>query len=441
MNAIRTIVQNDLKIYLSQVGNLVGLIIMPIAFTLVLGWAFSSGGSSGSERIRIDVLDEDQSVASDLLLKELRSANDTLILCPMDNDADDFCRLGTELASEGQESEGLEDEAPQKGGGLSIALGKERAEDEVTDAFLIIPAGYGASLEDFESVELQFYAAGNPALPSSFQQTLGTVLQKLNGASTTAAVTDALLDNLSDQTGLDSLIDPLQDELVNAVYENASVQMNARESAVRYETTTGVEAEEPDQGFGQSVPGMGTMYVMFTVLAATSVLLRERRQWTLQRLASLPISRSQILGGKIITYFILGMIQFLIIFAVGLAVGLDFGERPMLLFPIMIAFVLCITALAFAVAPWMANQEQAGGVARLMALAFAPLGGAWWPLEIVPDFMRTIGHLSPVAWAMGAFHDIMWYSGGLASILPELGVLLGAAALLFVVGVRGFKVQ
>lgn len=421
MNAIRTIVQNDLKIYFSQRGNLVGLFVLPIIFTLVLGWAFSADGGGSPEQIRVDVLDEDQTEASSHLLNELRAANDTLVLCPMDNDADDFCRL--------------DDEA------LTTSLGQERAAAEVTDAFLIIPAGYAQSLDGFDQVDLQFYAAGNPGLPNSFEQTVATVLQKLNSASTTAAVADALLDNLSEQTGLDSLIKPLQSELVNAVYTNVTAQIEDRADAVRYETTTGVESNAPDQGFGQSVPGMGTMYVMFTVLAATSVLLREKQQWTLQRLTALPISRAQILSGKIITYFILGMIQFLVIFAVGLIVGLDFGTRPLLLFPIMMAFVLCITALAFAIAPWMANQEQAGGVARLLALAFAPLGGAWWPLEVVPNFMRIIGHLSPVAWAMDAFHDVMWYSGGLGEILPEVGILSAVAALLFVIGVRSFRIQ
>ncbi|MEZ4659181.1 MAG: hypothetical protein R2911_16590 [Caldilineaceae bacterium] len=47
MNAIRTIVQNDLKIYFSQMGNLIGLIILPIVFTLVLGWAFGGAGNEG----------------------------------------------------------------------------------------------------------------------------------------------------------------------------------------------------------------------------------------------------------------------------------------------------------------------------------------------------------------------------------------------------------
>ena len=74
-----------------------------------------------------------------------------------------------------------------------------------------------------------------------------------------------------------------------------------------------------------------------------------------------------------------------------------------------------------------------------LALTFASLGGAWWPLEIVPEFMQRIGHLTPVAWVMDAFRDLLFYGGGLSAILPELAVLLGAAVLLFGVGIWRFR--
>ena len=47
----------------------------------------------------------------------------------------------------------------------------------------------------------------------------------------------------------------------------------------------------PLTGFGQSIPGMGSMFVMFTVMAGMSILLRERNQWTLQRLVVMPLRR------------------------------------------------------------------------------------------------------------------------------------------------------
>ena len=52
-------------------------------------------------------------------------------------------------------------------------------------------------------------------------------------------------------------------------------------------------------------------------------------------------------------------------------------------------------------------------------MLFAPIGltnkGASYAalLEIVPDFMRNIGHFSPVAWAMDGFYALLFNSGGL----------------------------
>lgn len=71
------------------------------------------------------------------------------------------------------------------------------------------------------------------------------------------------------------------------------------------------------------------------------------------------------------------MIQYLIVFIVGYFVGVDFGNSPLALLLIAVAFVLCITALTFAIAPHISSEGQANGMARLLGLSLAPLGGAW----------------------------------------------------------------
>ncbi len=419
MNALLTITLNDLRIFFAERGNLVGLIALPLAFTLVLGWAFG-GGDDGPVRVRVDIVDLDDTPQSATLVDEIRAANETLLLCPFDNDADDFCRLGDEA--------------------LTQARAIERARSEVSTALLVIPAGYGDALRNFSPAQLEFYATGDVTLPNAVEQTIEAVLQQVNTASLTAATSGALLDALAAQTGLSPLIGGFRDDLVRRIYEDAHIRLEGRPDAVRYTLTRGQDdTVQVDQGFGQSVPGMGAMYVMFTVLGGMAVLLRERNQWTLQRLVALPLSRAQILGGKVLTYFTLGMIQFLVVFAVGLIVGLDFGDSPLLILLVMIAFTLCVTGLAFAIAPHVQSEAQADGIARLLALSLAPLGGAWWPLEIVPDFMRTVSYISPVSWAMNAFHDLMWFNRGFVDVLPEIGVLVAAGAIFFALGVRRFR--
>ncbi|MBN2471442.1 MAG: ABC transporter permease, partial [Anaerolineae bacterium] len=212
--------------------------------------------------------------------------------------------------------------------------------------------------------------------------------------------------------------------------------------AVRYVLTASGEQDDDavsSSGFSQSVPGMSTMFVLFTVLGGLGLLLEERKQWTLQRLAVMPISRAQILGGKILARFTTGILQFGILFAVGLVVGLDFGHNPLALLLIIVAYTLCITALTFTLATFVRTEMQAGGLVTLLALVLAALGGAWWPLEIVPDFMRVVAHISPVAWAMDGFSALLFYGGGLADVLLPVAVLLAAAGAFFAFGISRFS--
>ncbi len=424
MRSILTIIFNDLKIFFSQRGNLPGLLVIPVLLTLVIGWSLGQiGGDSGPTRLRVDLIDLDQSPLSAELIEHLRAANDALVLCPQDNDADDYCRL---------------DEEP-----LQLDRAVERARSGTSGALIVIPAGYAAALEEFERADIEYYSLSDPLQPDPVRQSLDAVLQRASSASMTTGVAGALLDNLTSAIDLPPLAAETRAGFLRTLYLRSQQLLTEQPAPVRFRVadTAGDGEDGSMNGFNQSAPGMGSLYVMFTVLGGMAVLLRERRQWTLQRLLALPLSRAQILGAKIGVYFSLGMIQYFIVFAVGAALGMDFGANPAAILAVMAAFVLCITALTFALAPWITSEGQARGLVLLLSLSLAPLGGAWWPLEIVPQFMQTIGHLSPVAWAMDAFQDLIWYNGAFTDVLPEIGVLLAAAAVLFTIGIRSFKYE
>ena len=423
MRPTLTIILNDLNIFFSQRGNLVGLLVIPVLLTIVIGWSLGRIGGDGPTRLRVDLIDLDQTEMSAQLIEELRAANDALVLCPLDNDADDFCSLEKEP--------------------LQLERAIERARADRTSALIVIPAGYAAALEGFQRVSIDYYSLSDPLQPGPVLQSLDAVLQRASSASMTTGVAAALLDNLTAAAELPALDKETRAGFLRTLYLRSQQLLTEQPDAVRFRVADAANPSDDglDNGFNQSAPGMGSLYVMFTVLGGMAVLLRERRQWTLQRLMALPLSRAQILGGKIGVYFALGMIQYFIVFAVGAAAGMNFGSNPLALLSVMAAFVLCVTALTFALAPWITSEGQARGLVLLLSLSLAPLGGAWWPLEIVPEFMQTLGHLSPVAWAMDAFQDLIWYNGGFGDVLPEIGVLLAASAVLFAIGIRSFKYE
>ncbi|MBE0688501.1 MAG: ABC transporter permease, partial [Anaerolineae bacterium] len=201
-------------------------------------------------------------------------------------------------------------------------------------------------------------------------------------------------------------------------------------------------ADSPSTGgFSQSVPGIASMYVMFAVFPAAVALMTERKQGTLQRMITLPLTRVQLLGGKLLARFLLGMIQYAIVFIFGYFLGVRYGSDPIALGLTMVVFTLCITALTLALSTLLKNENQAGAITLLLTLTLAPLGGAWWPLEIVPEWMRTLGHISPVAWAMDSYSSLINYAGTLADVLPYIGVLAAMAVIFFLFGIVRFRVE
>ncbi|MEV4082945.1 ABC transporter permease, partial [Nonomuraea fuscirosea] len=70
----------------------------------------------------------------------------------------------------------------------------------------------------------------------------------------------------------------------------------------------------------------------------------------------------------------------------------------------------------------------------LLGLGLGAIGGAMVPLDLLPATMRQVAHLTPHAWAMDGFAELLGRNGTIAAILPQLGVLAGYAAALFALG-------
>jgi len=142
---------------------------------------------------------------------------------------------------------------------------------------VVIAAGYAAALETFEQAGIDDYASADPLQPDAVLQGLDAVLQRVNSASMTAGVAGALLDNLTAGLGLPAFNEAVRTEFLDWLYRNAEQKLIEMPASVRFETgeeEAGLDAS--DNGFNQSAPGMGSLYVMFTVLGGMAVLLRER---------------------------------------------------------------------------------------------------------------------------------------------------------------------
>lgn len=421
MRKVLDIALNDLRLMLKDREFLINLVVIPLVISLAVGYANGAGAdpTPSAPAIRIDVIDDDRSELSESFIRRLREANANFVLCPMDQTEADTCAFA--------DAE------------FTPALAQERLQDTTSLALIEIPEGFADQLNSGEGARIVYRANEDTSAPSYILQAVNAVVQRLGGALLAARVGTDVATSFE---ALEFRDDADRAAFTENVRDRADALWSENLLEVNYVISDAALAAEPSPqqvGFGQSITGIGTMYVMFAVLPAAAAFLQERKNWTIQRMVTMPLTRAQILGGKLLARFTIGMVQYVIVFAFGMVLGVRFGNDALALALVMVAFTLCITALTLALTTLLRSPAQASGLTLFLSLTLAPLGGAWWPLEIVPGWMRTVGHISPVAWAMDSYRSLLFYDGSLSTVIMPVLVLLGMAVVFFLFGVARFK--
>lgn len=412
MREILIIALNDLRAQFRERGTLITMFAVPIAMTVFLGLAI--GGSSASGPVLIDVVRNNPNDAlSTQFVSLLRTEGGTAFA---------VC----DLADAGKQPADCKLDKLVAGTDLR-AFAESRVKDTTTLAAVNIPADFGEKLNAQQQVAIDFIGQTGLNAPQQIQQQVDAVLTRMNGALVAAKV---VTDNAN----------PAQrQDFYNAVRTN-SESIWASDPVQFDEQTNASSTVGASAGFGQSAPGVGAMFVMINALTLGTVFITERKNQTLQRLLVLPMPRWRILAGKLLGRYLLGLLTFAVMIGVGTFFKVPWGDWAGVIVVVLV-YTLAVTALALAISTMVRTQAQSAGVSMLISLTLAPLGGAWWPLSIVPSWMQTLGKISPIAWSQEAFNQMIFNGAHLVDVLPYVGVLLVFAVVLFAFGVSRFRYE
>ncbi len=199
-------------------------------------------------------------------------------------------------------------------------------------------------------------------------------------------------------------------------------------------------AQIAHKGFLQSSPGMIFQSAIMGLTTCSMVLFLERRSKMLERLLTTPIRQAEIIDGHILGVFIVVFLQELLLAAFSQVLfGVDYLRQPLGTLLMMAALALWVACLGLLIGVMARTAEMVILFSIVGMLLFSALGGAWFPLEITGQTFAAIGHLSPAAWAMDGFQNIILRGQGLASTFLPAGVLIGFAAAFFGLAVWRFE--
>ena len=185
---------------------------------------------------------------------------------------------------------------------------------------------------------------------------------------------------------------------------------------------------EPPNAADTTVPGYVVMFVFMAAAFTASEMARERKAGTLARMVTAGAAPTQIIFGRYIAAAVLGVLQIAVLGVFGVvAFGMDLGQSPAATVAVGLLMVLVSAAFGIMLASLVRTERAATPAAVLASLVAAPLGGCWWPLYIVPDWMRSLALVTPHGWATTAFNRLMLFGGEFSSVGGELIALAGFA--------------
>ena len=85
------------------------------------------------------------------------------------------------------------------------------------------------------------------------------------------------------------------------------------------------------------------------------------------------------------------------------------------------------------------TPESARGISTFAILLMCAIGGAWFPVSFMPEFIQRFSRLTLVYWSMEGFSQVLWSHDSLRQLLPTLGYLALITSLVMAVSVWRFN--
>lgn len=320
--------------------------------------------------------------------------------------------LGEELAQDLRSTEGVD--VRDYGAKDELVLAVERGR---VDAGVIVPAGYDQALRSGDEVVVQFVIRPDPAA-QVLRSALDSATSRQGGLLRAAAFA-------REQRELD---------FEQALMTARQVAEEAPRLQVRREAEGDPFALDRLGQFDLGAYTQLLLFVFLTSLTGSSALIQARQLGVSRRMLSTPTPVGTILAGEALGRLAVALVQGLfIMLGSALVFGVDWGD-PLGAAAILVVFSAGAAAAGMLMGSVFKNDQQAGGIGVVAGLGLAALGGCMLPLAVMKVFAPTlwrVAHLTPHAWGVEAFEELILRQGNLLDILPELGILAAFALAVF----------
>jgi ABC-2 type transport system permease protein len=258
----------------------------------------------------------------------------------------------------------------------------------------------------------------DPAIKSNYKQTLSGAVEKIAANVQTEWVLDELQQQLSE--GRSEAPKKLSFDFSKIMTVD---QRYASESKYEGITLNSVQ---------HNVPAW-TMFAMFFILyPLAGNFIKEREEGSMLRLRLISGSQWPVISGKFVFYFLVCLIQFLLMIAIGIFVmpmlgltKLVLGDNPMGILLTACSVAMAATGYGVLIGVYFRTAQQALSFGSVSVVILSAIGGVWVPIYIMPEILQTVSRFSPMSWGLESFNDLFLRQASIHAILPNVLRLMG----------------
>jgi ABC-2 type transport system permease protein len=411
---IISIAFKDLQILFKDRGAIFQLFILPLLFILVFSGALSSIGQTSDVVLpKLGVVDLDGGEAAQTLINKIQSEG----------------TISTQAFNQ-EESQALLDKGE-------------------LDFILIIPASFSSGVGQSQPVKVRLITGSKTDIQKTTAARLA--LESAAADMTLESQIIASLKQMGDmQANAPEEYQVFSTERILAQARTQFIHAQAEPLVIVTQTTPQQEkTDETATNLSQTtVPGFAVLFVFMTAQATAHSIYDEKKVGSFRRLTAAPLSKAELLIGKILPNFIIGLVQIVVILAFG-SLGLRLigmtplpvENAPLALLLVAVLLALCSSAFGIMVAALARTENQIAGLSTLLLWGLGLLGGCLVPLFVLERFLGPIPMIVPHYWANRALDDLLIRGLPPAAIAIDLAVLLGFTVLFFVIGLWRFDFE
>lgn len=186
------------------------------------------------------------------------------------------------------------------------------------------------------------------------------------------------------------------------------------------------------------VPGILVFLVTLvgTLLAAQNIA-REKELGTLEQLNVTPITRGQFIAGKLLPFWVLGLIDLAVGLIVGkLAFGIPIRGSLFLLFGAAGIYLVTALAIGLWISTIVETQQQAMFVTFFVMMLYLLMSGLFTPIDSMAPWVQVLSLANPVRHFVTMTRAILIKGAGPADVARPLATLVAFAALTLTLAVR-----